>query len=74
MLSYRYAQWERIPSVNVYTQSIVITPVSRMLKVAGLLLLFLTFFLSVSKQGIKCSQGMFFSLLFMFAVSTDLVS
>ena len=69
VLSYRYAQWERIPSVNVYSQSIAITPVSRMLKIAGLLMLFLTFLLSVSKQGIKCSHGMFFSLFYMFAVS-----
>ena len=69
VMSYRYAQWEPIPSENVYTQSIAVTPVSRMLKIAGLFLLFLTFLLSVAKQGIKCSHGMFFSLLFMFAIS-----
>lgn len=69
VMSYRYAQWEPIPSENVYTQSIAVTPVSRMLKIAGLFMLFSTFFLSVLKQGIKCSQGMFFSLLSMFAFS-----
>jgi hypothetical protein len=69
VMSYQYAQWEPIPSENVYTQSIVVTSVSRMLKIAGLFMLFLTFFLSVLKQGIKCSQGMFFSLFCLFAIS-----
>ncbi|WP_026567969.1 O-antigen ligase family protein [Bacillus sp. UNC41MFS5] len=69
-MSYQHAQWEPIPSENVYTQAIAVTPLSRMLKIAGLLMLFLTFFFSVLKQGIKCSQGMFFSLFCMFAIST----
>ena len=65
VMSYRYAQWEPIPSENVYKQSIAVTPISRVFKIIGLFLLFLTFLLSVAKQGIKCSQrNVFFIIIY----------
>lgn len=69
VLSYRNAEWESILSVYVYKQSIAVTSVSKTFKIASLLLLMISLLISVSKQGIKCSKGMFLALYSMFGIS-----